>query len=121
MKYARIDSGVVVELLETDLDIRELYHPDMLWVPVTDDVEVGYVSTNGTYTPAPLPTVTPDEGRLWRNSELYRADNEIRKHQDSDSSAEGTESNWREYRVALREWPDTSEFPSQESRPTLVV
>ena len=30
--YARVEQGVVRELVETDQRIEELYHPDLLWV-----------------------------------------------------------------------------------------
>lgn len=32
--YARVEQGVVRELVETDQRIEELYHPDLLWVDV---------------------------------------------------------------------------------------
>ena len=38
--YARIDSGVVFELLETAGDITCMFHPDLVWVAVPDDVGV---------------------------------------------------------------------------------
>lgn len=34
--YARIDDGIVVELFKTDLDITTIFHPDMLWIDITD-------------------------------------------------------------------------------------
>lgn len=34
--YARIDGGVVMELFSTDLDITELFHPELVWIDVTD-------------------------------------------------------------------------------------
>jgi hypothetical protein len=38
--YARIDSGVVFELLKTAGDITRMFHPDLVWVAVPDDVSV---------------------------------------------------------------------------------
>lgn len=38
--YARIDSGVVFELLETTGDITCMFHPDLVWVAVPDHVNV---------------------------------------------------------------------------------
>ena len=35
MNYARIDNGMIVELFTTDLDIAELFHPDLIWVDIT--------------------------------------------------------------------------------------
>lgn len=55
--------------------------------------------------------------RLWRDSELDRADIELYKVQDSDPKAKGSVSGWREYRKALRAYPESEGFPNQESRP----
>lgn len=54
---------------------------------------------------------------IWRNSELVKADIELNKVQDSDPKAVGTVSQWREYRKALRGWPENSNFPNKEFRP----
>lgn len=35
-KYARIYEGQVVELFETDGDITAMFHPDLIWVEITD-------------------------------------------------------------------------------------
>ncbi|MNQ58988.1 hypothetical protein D3C85_732080 [compost metagenome] len=56
--------------------------------------------------------------RSWRNSELDRSDIELYKVQDSDPKSVGSVSAWREYRKALRAWPDSVEFPDQSKRPT---
>lgn len=55
--------------------------------------------------------------RVWRNSELNRSDVELNKVQDSDQKAIGTVSQWREYRKALRAWPEHKDFPIKEKRP----
>ena len=55
--------------------------------------------------------------RCWRDSELVRADIEIYKVQDSDPEAVGTVAGWREYRKALRAWPEHRDFPNKEKRP----
>lgn len=55
--------------------------------------------------------------RLWRDSELDRADIELYKVQDSDPKAKGSVSEWREYRKALRAYPESEGFPNKESRP----
>jgi hypothetical protein len=55
--------------------------------------------------------------RSWRNSELFRADVGLYKAQDSDPKASGSVAAWREYRKALRAWPDHKEFPNIEFRP----
>lgn len=54
--------------------------------------------------------------RAWRNSELSRADIEMNKLVDS-GAAEVTMSEWRKYRVALRDWPAMPDFPVANKRP----
>lgn len=36
--YARIDEGIVMELFSTDGDMAEMFHPDLVWVDVTEVV-----------------------------------------------------------------------------------
>lgn len=55
--------------------------------------------------------------RSWRDSELIRADIELCKVQDSDPKAVGTVAGWREYRKALRAWPEHESFPDSAQRP----
>ena len=52
-----------------------------------------------------------DAERSWRNAELSRADIQLLKVQDGTTGL-GTQKAWREYRVALREWPSTDSFPA---------
>lgn len=52
--------------------------------------------------------------RQWRNAELLRADVELNKVQDGGT---GTVTAWREYRNALRDWPESPDFPNVEARP----
>lgn len=59
-----------------------------------------------------------DAERAWRFGELVRADNEIRKHEDGDATATATEQAWREYRVSLRDWPQSAQFPDEAHRPS---
>ena len=35
-KYARIDNGSVAEIFETEQDITKLFHPDLIWVDITN-------------------------------------------------------------------------------------
>lgn len=55
--------------------------------------------------------------RAWRDRELSRADIELYKVQDSDPKAVGSVAQWREYRKALRAYPETQDFPSKDKRP----
>lgn len=53
--------------------------------------------------------------KSWRDSELARADIELNKVQDGVGT--GTVAEWRKYRIALRDWPESPNFPELGSRP----
>lgn len=55
------------------------------------------------------------DARTWRNAELKRVDTIINKIEDFE--IEGDSKSWRQYRVALRNWPDVKGFPSEKSKP----
>jgi hypothetical protein len=55
--------------------------------------------------------------RIWRDSELFRADLELYKVQDSDPKSTGSVTDWRNYRKLLRVWPENKDFPNKEFRP----
>lgn len=59
----------------------------------------------------------PHQERLWRNSELFRADIELNRVQDSDTKTVGNVSEWRAYRKELRGWPEHPNFPDENFRP----
>ena len=50
------------------------------------------------------------QARAWRDAELARADIELNKVQDG--VGKGTVAEWRTYRINLRNWPATTEFPN---------
>ncbi|WP_185752780.1 tail fiber assembly protein [Pseudomonas fluorescens] len=64
--YANIADGVVQYLLPTDGDIAEMFHPDMIWVDVTEVVSApvaGWtaVEADGAWSfAAPVPPVLTD-------------------------------------------------------------
>jgi len=53
MKYARIQNGVVMEVVETDKDISTLYTPDLVWVTCNDSVTQRQLYANGEFLPEP--------------------------------------------------------------------
>lgn len=75
----------------------------------TDWVDIGEV----VYVPTKA-ELEIDE-RLWRNIELSRADIELNKVQDGVGT--GTVTVWRQYRVDLRNWPESPLFPDSKCRP----
>ena len=70
--YARIENSAVVELFETDGDITEMFHPDLIWVEASADVAVGDKYAYGQFKhpqpSAPVVTVptsiSPAQARL---------------------------------------------------------
>jgi len=67
--------------------------------------------------PLPIDDELYEGERFWRNGELTRSDIHLNKVQDSDPKAKGSVSDWRNYRKALRAWPESSDFPNKEFRP----
>lgn len=57
------------------------------------------------------------EERSWRGAELNIADIELLKAEDADPDSVGTPTQWRQYRVALRNWPESEFFPDSAKRP----
>jgi hypothetical protein len=59
--------------------------------------------------------VLAKQERSWRNQALKEADIELLKVQDD--RGVGLVSDWRDYRNALRDWPENENFPNSEFRP----
>ena len=61
--YARIENGVVMEQLETDGNIADMFPPQLIWIDVTgiDGVADGWIATenNGEFTVTAPPAVIP--------------------------------------------------------------
>ena len=107
MIYFKNSKGEVFAY-ENEADYRKFGPKDL--TPLSDsDIEKHQsttAETNLSYTE-----------RAWRDSELIRSDIELYKVQDSDPKAVGTVAGWREYRKALRAWPEHKDFPNKEKRP----
>jgi len=55
MKYARIEHNVIVEFFETDGDISQMFHPDLVWVPCpSPEITEGWRYVDGAFL-LPLP------------------------------------------------------------------
>lgn len=117
-RYLRVEQGVVVEVFETDQDIKEMFHPDLVWVECNDiKYGIGSFYSNKTFNNPEKQNEFAELERLWRDSELTRADVELYKAQDSDPKSVGSVSDWRFYRKALRAWPESKGFPKEAHRP----
>lgn len=80
---------------------------------VTEDMELN----DGEYLSTTLPVVEDNSSeRTWRDLELNRSDVQISKIQDGVTGL-GTVTEWRKYRVKLRSWPESDDFPNIEHRP----
>ena len=57
--YARIEGGVVVELFQTDGDITEMFHPDIVWMDVSSGAGVaeGWRLVGDQFLPPSRPSV----------------------------------------------------------------
>ncbi len=68
--------------------------------------------------PPPSRDVLAAEERFWRDRELSRVDVVINRIMDNDTTGiTGSITLWREYRIALRKWPEHSKFPDVKKRP----
>ncbi|MBB4956267.1 hypothetical protein H4S14_004369, partial [Agrobacterium vitis] len=54
-RFARVDNAIIVEMIETDQPIGELYHPDIAaaFIEVPDEVEVNWSYTDAEGFAAP--------------------------------------------------------------------
>lgn len=118
-KYIQVVNNKIIEIFETDQDIKSLFHPSLEWIECKQaDVKIGYVYNGAMWVDDVQQTTQDSElERVWRNSELIRADIELNKVQDTDSKAVGSVAAWRDYRKALRAWPENVNFPVKNSRP----
>lgn len=109
----------------------EILHETYGWIPFSanpDDTApatlavFGYIEENdidvSTLPPSPnLPVHIINTERSWRDSELKVADVELLKAEDADPASVGTPTQWRQYRVDLRNWPQSQAFPDSTLRP----
>lgn len=58
--YARIQNALVAELLETDGNIVEMFHPSIIWVEISNlnpMPAIGWSYANGLFTAPPPPSI----------------------------------------------------------------
>ncbi|RON61019.1 phage tail assembly chaperone [Pseudomonas fluorescens] len=144
-RYARVENGVAVELIDTgDYLITQLFAPafveTMVQVPDGMNVEIGapvdeLFSDNEplfvTENPVAITQVSVEEqeplaaARNWRQTSLSSTEWWVIRHRDEQELGRGTTLKAQqylellEYRQALRDWPESSHFPSAISRPQL--
>ena len=63
--YVRVVDGVVVETVQSDKPIEQIFHPSAGFLCATDDVEVGYLYVDEQFAP-PKPSDAHDwDGKKW--------------------------------------------------------
>lgn len=115
MKWARLDEKRVVEVTTVSPEGR--FHPNIEWVICPDNVSEGFIFLEGIFLQDSIFVDKSANERLWRNQQLLVADYELNKVQDSDAQAVGSVTQWRDYRKALRAWPEHEDFPDESKRP----
>lgn len=123
MKYARIENGIVAELVDVPdgVDISDLYHPDLRFVDVSrvdPQPEDGWIYADGVFAET-VPVVTPDENLATAQSEYDRASEQITalNEQIEDADYDGTTEEvvkaelaaWTDYRKKLRAYIRSSD------------
>lgn len=71
------------------------------------------------YTPSPEEKARAE--KAWVKTELEKSKLEIDKLEDSDPSSTGTIEGWRNYRILLRAWESSPDFPSKDKRPSYII
>lgn len=117
MRYARIENGEVVEQVETDGNIVEMFPSELVWIDVTgvEGVTDGWMATEiagGWSVTAPAPAVpSPTEilavNALTRDQSLATAATRIAPLQDAVDLGDATANDiellrrWKQYRVMV--------------------
>jgi len=142
-RYARIENGVVVEVIDTgDYAIEQLFAPAfvaaMVKVPDGVNVEIGAPMVDATpaiepsrepQSPVIAQVATVDDNeplaaeRAWRQSALAATEWQVTRHRDEQELGRGTTLKAQqylellEYRQALRDWPAASPSQTFAERP----
>lgn len=127
-QYARIFDGKVAELFETDGDITEMFHPDLIWIEIPSGLNVSidwtWSADSGFSAPAaPTPQEIKNKALTERSALLIWAGQQIAQLQDAVDLDEATEAElvklkeWKQYRVSLSRldqqagWPADIQWP----------
>jgi len=88
--YARIEAGRVAELITTDGDIKEMFHPDLVWVEAPSGVEQGDTYAAGAFS-RPAPAVIPQAELVREQIVLLELQQTPRRMREA---ALGTDGGW---------------------------
>ncbi len=118
--YARIDNGTVCEIVNTELDIRALYHPSLQFVACPPETEIGDLYADDVFSPPPGPSADQlaSTAIVQRDELLRTAAIRIAPLQDAVDIGEATAAEeqqllaWKKYRVALNRITEQPGFPT---------
>lgn len=123
--FGRIYGEVLVEIFSTDGDIKEMFHPDVIWVDITEVDPMpseGWTYTLGTFAPpvpySPTPSERLQANKLDRDSLLGVATLAIAPLQDAIDLKKATTvetallTEWKDYRIAVNRIDLTVAEPS---------
>ncbi|WP_445494347.1 phage tail assembly chaperone [Pseudomonas sp. 8(2025)] len=99
------------------------------WFNLTQERSSLWTWDGNTFVKSPAPVAVPDPEfvaaaeRGWRSAELYATDGVVARHRDQVEAGATTTlrgDQYKElqaYRQALRDWPQSSDFPDVQHRP----
>ena len=112
INYTELEDGSLA--YEMNGEYYHFYEGSVQHKEALQDVEDG----EAIVTPFDRPDPRIASERAWRDNELHIADIELNKVQDGRGT--GLVGDWRAYRNALRDWPETPGFPESEYRPAFT-
>ncbi|NTZ70593.1 phage tail protein [Pseudomonas protegens] len=100
------------------------------WFNLTQERSSLWTWDGNTFVKSPAPVAVPDPElvaaaeRQWRSAELYATDGVVARHRDQVEAGATTAllgDQYKElqaYRQALRDWPQSADFPDVQRRPS---
>lgn len=131
--YARVENGVVIEILDIGLDPNEIYPPEIPWTPIPEGIPVdqGWLYDGENFSEPP-PKV-PDLEELARgaqvlvDSQMAYATMQIGRLQDAVDLGVATEAEiallaaWRLFRIEIGRVPEQENYPLEIQWPQQPV
>lgn len=107
-KYFKIENNTVTDTIVADATF--VSGLSGTWVESSEGYGIGDTYENNTFSKPPVPAMTEEEARAWRDEELRYTDFIVPTTDYPNHAA------WLTYREQLRDWPSTNDFP--ETKPT---